>query len=186
MTSSLRTTKNSTYDTFYVRVSGPYYIDTRIGATLMPFTYNNGILDIAFIDNISSFAGTPLMDSDVGVYNLPIYKVLGGNGLITSLGKNFIRYICNWRSTLTVAPVITSNVAIYTNGIMTKIQRSSKTELNSGSVFRVNTSPPSGDLYVEGDEGVNYRTSWIFKKPLTITTIEDGVKKYITFTTTLY
>ena len=69
---------------------------------------------------------------------------------------------------------------------MTKIQRSPKSVLYSGSVVRINDSPPSGDLYIEGDDKVNYRTTWIFKKPLTITTVEDGVTKYITFTSTLY
>ena len=185
MTSHIRNVRDVVSNNVdYVRVSGPYYTDSGIGPTLIPFIYDNGVLDISDIDNFNSYSGVPLMDSDVGVYNLPLYKLLGGNGLVRSLGANFVRYIRNWRSVFTTAPV--TKVELYTNGIMTKVQRSLKSELYSGSVVRVNTAPPSGDLYIEGDDDVNYRTSWIFKKPLTITTVEDGVTKYITFTTTLY
>jgi hypothetical protein len=168
----------------YMRVSGPYYIDSSLGAMLIPFTYDNGVLDIADIDAATSYSGFPLMDNDVGLYSLPLYKLLGGTGLVHTLGPNFIRYIRNWRSTSTTQPV--TKVAIYTNGIMTKVQRSPKTIINSGSVVSISPVPPSSDAYVIGDDSVQYRTTWIFKKPLTITTVEDGVIKYITFTSTLY
>jgi hypothetical protein len=186
MTSYIRNVHNTaaTNTVDYVRVSGPYYSDSLIGSTLIPFIYDNGVLDIANIDNFNSYTGIPLMDSDLGIYTLSLYKLLGGGGLVRTLGANFIRYIRNWRSTSTTAPV--TKVELYTNAIMTKIQRSPKSVLYSGSVVRINASPPSGDLYIEGDDNVNYRTTWIFKKPLTITTVEDGVTKYITFTSTLY
>lgn len=175
---------SSTSSPDYVRVSGPYYVDTTYGSLLIPFQYNNGVLDIANIENFSSYSGTPLMDSDVNMYNLPLYKSMGGTGLVTTLGKQFINYIRRWRSTLTTSPV--TNVQLYTNGVMTKIQATGKSNLCSGSVFRVDTKPPSSDVYVVGDESVKYRTTWIFKKPLTIKTIEDGVEKYITFNSTYY
>jgi hypothetical protein len=186
MTSYVRRLQDCTsiIPTDYVRVNGPYYIDSLIGNTLIPFTYDNGVLDIADIDNFNAFNGMPLMNADIGLYNLPLYKLLGGTGLVQSLGPNFVRYICNWRSTSTIQPV--TQVRLYSGGIMTKVQRSPKTELNSGAVVRVNTLPPSSDLYTEGHDANTYRTSWIFKKPLTITTVEDGVTKYITFSSTLY
>ena len=184
MTSFVRVQNANGTGLDYVRVSGPYYIDTGIGALLIPFIYNNGVLDISNIDNFAAYSGFPLMDSDLGIYTLPLYKMLGGCGLIQSLGDNFVRYIRNWRSTTTSIPV--TKVELYTNGIMTKVQRSPKSVLYSGSVVRVNTTPPSGDFYIEGDDDVSYRTTWIFKKPLTITTVEDGVTKYITFSSTMY
>jgi hypothetical protein len=168
----------------YVRVTGPYYIDAQYGPLLIPVQYKNGVLDITNIDNFASYSGAPLMNGDIGLYNLPLYKSMGGSGLVTSLGKQFINYIRRWRSTVTTSPV--TNVELYTNGIMTKIQSSQKSNLYSGGVFRVDTKPPSSDFYVIGDESVMYRTTWIFKKPLTIKTIEDGFPKYITFNTTLY
>jgi hypothetical protein len=183
MTSCLRVLQNKPHED-YVRITGPYFIDPVYGASLIPFIYLNGVVDIANIDNFNEYNGYPLMNSDIGLYNTSFYKLVGGCGLVQSLGANFIRYICAWRSKYTKQPVI--QVKLYTNGIMTKVQRSPKTDINSGSTVRINTSPPSNHMYLEGDESVKYRTSWIFKTPLTITTLEDGDIKYITFTSTLY
>lgn len=175
---------NTKLPTEYVRVSGPYYVDTIIGNTLIPFTYDNGVLDIANIDNFNAFVGMPLMNVDIGQYNLPLYKLLGGSGLVRALGPNFVRYIKAWRSTMTAQPV--TRVELFSGGIMTKVQRSPKTILNSGAAVRIETTPPSSDLYIEGADVDDYRATWIFKKPLTITTVEDDVTKYITFSSTLY
>ena len=168
----------------YMRLTGPYYQDSLVGYTLIPFTYRNGVLDIALIDNVSGYTGAPLQDNDIGLYTLPLYKSLGGAGLVTSLGTNFLNYIKAWRSIVAGSPV--TQVSLVTNPVMIKVQRSSKSTLYSGTVYRVGTSPPSGDTYVDGDATNLYSTSWVFKKPLTIQTIENGVAQYITLTTTLY
>lgn len=185
MTSFIRSFPNERIKSLdYVRATGPYYSDTIVGYTLIPFTYENGTLDIASYDNFNAYTGVPLQDSDINIYNLFVYKMLGGEGLVTKLGPNFVRYIKAWRSTGTIAPVM--SVSLYSSGVMTKIQRSPRSHLYSGSVYRADSAPPSGDLYTEGSDVNNYRTSWVFKKPLTIQTIEDGVAKYITFNTMLY
>jgi hypothetical protein len=183
MTSCLRTLQNKPSED-YVRITGPYYIDSVLGASIIPFLYENGTLDIAHIDNFNAYSGYPLMNADIGLYNTPFYKLVGGCGLVQKLGNNFLRYICDWRTKSTKEPV--HDVKLHSNCIMTKIQRSPKTTLFSGSTVRINTSPPSSDLYLEGDDSVNYRTVWIFKTPLTIRTVEDGITKYITFASTFY
>ena len=71
MTSYIRTIHNTAATANivdYVRVTGPYYSDLGIGSTLIPFIYENGVLDIANIDNFNSYTGIPLMDSDLGIY----------------------------------------------------------------------------------------------------------------------
>jgi hypothetical protein len=184
MTSHVRMLQDMLHRVEYSRVSGPYYIDKCFGGTLIPFTYANGTLDIANIDNFNEYSGNPLLDADIGQYNLPLYKWLGGAGLVQTLGPNCVRYIRNWRSAFTSAPV--THVELYSSGIMTKVQRSSKTVLHSGTAVRVATSPPSGDLYVDGCSDVDYRCTWIFKRPITIKTVEDGTNKYITFSSRIY
>jgi hypothetical protein len=185
MTSFIRSFPNERIKSLeYVRATGPYYSDTGIGYTLFPLSYENGVLDIASFDDFNSYSGGPLQDSDINIYNLYVYKILGGEGLVTRLGPNFIRYIKAWRSTITVAPV--TSVNMYSPGVVTKIQRAPRNHLYSGAVFRTDTNPPASDLYTEGSDADNYRTTWVFKKPLTIQTVEDGVTKYITFNTMLY
>jgi hypothetical protein len=185
MTSFIRSFPNERIKSLeYVRATGPYYSDTGVGYTLIPFVYENGILDIASYDNFNAYTGVPLQDSDINIYNLFVYKMLGGEGLVTQLGPNFVRYIKAWRSTTTVAPV--TSVSLYSSGVMTKIQRAPRSQLYSGAVFRTDNNPPSSDLYTEGSDANNYRTTWVFRKPLTIQTVEDGVTKYITFNTMLY
>ena len=168
----------------YVRVTGPYYTDPQVGSTLLPLQYGNGMLEIADVDGARSYSGPPLMDAEISLYNLYLYKIMGGDSLVTELGPNFINYVKRWRSTVTVAPV--TSVSLVIPGIVTKIQRARKDALYTGSVFAVSTAPQLSDNYIDGSDENFYRTTWIFKRPLTVKTVEDGIIKYIVFNTTLY
>lgn len=170
----------------FVRVNGPYYNDSLIGYTLFPFTYENGVLDLALIDNMAVFLNSPsppLSTADSGQTNSSyLYKLLGGNGLVQSLGPNFLKYINGWQATNPQ----NSSVLIYSQGVVTKVQASPKNFLLSGKVFRSSATPPSGDGYIAGNDTNLYRTTWVFKQPLTIAVTSDGVTTYVTFSTTLY
>jgi len=165
----------------YVRLSGPYYQDVVLGSLPIPFQCLNGVLDIAHIDNFDAYSGQPLMNIDVGATNMSLCKLIGGTRVATTLGSNFLRYIRAWRPDAVGNPI-----KMVVAPIMTRVQISSKTMLNTGAVFKTTSTPPSGDNYVFGDEADSYRTLWILKTPLTISTIESGVLVYITFNTTLY
>ena len=184
MTSYTRTRIGTSKSFPYTRISGPYYIDPEKGSELLPLSYKNGVLDIADVDGARAFSNTLLMDVDVGLYNTFLYRFMGGEGLVTKLGPNFVSYIKRWRSSLTAAPV--TSVALHIPGSVTKVQRSRKDALFTGAVYSVSTRPQTSDFYIDGSEENSYRVSWVFKRPLTIRTVEDGVTKYIVFNTTLY
>lgn len=163
--------------------SGPFYNDSALDWMPFPFTYKNGLLDIALIDNfeadmITSTGKDPQIGSNE---DTRLLKLMGGSGLVNSLGPNFIRYIKAWRTGMDVG----SSVGIHVPAVMTKIQSSGKNELYTSEAYQVSTVAPSGDDFVSGDASNNFRTTWIFKSPLTITIVESGVTKYITLSSFL-
>ena len=157
------------------RIQSPCYADTSLGyTTLFPFTYSNGVLDIQYIDSFQADMVAmpnedPLTDPDVAV------QVMGGPELVRQLGANFVSYIRAWRATDAGTPV-----TIYSNGIVLKVQAIRSSFVGDES-FEVSTAPPPSDNYTMGAAANAYRANWVFKSPLTITTIEGGVKQYITF-----
>lgn len=156
----------------YVRISGPYYHNSDNGFALFPFVVADGELDIAPL-NFSEYASAPLMDTDINIHNLPLYRFLGETATVAALGPKFIRYINLWRK-----QPVDSPVTVHAPGTMTKVQASDKRALYTGAVYRITPDIPLIDI----PNG----TSWVFKSPLTITTVENGVTQYITFNTTLY
>lgn len=161
------------------RIQSACYSDSSLGyITLFPFTYANGILDIAYIDSFQADMVTtpgeePLTDPDVAI------QVLGGPELVRQLGPNFVAYIRAWR-----APDAGTPVEIFINGTVLKVQAVRNSFIGDDS-YEVSTVPPSSDNYTAGGPVNFYRANWIFKAPLTITTIEGGVKQYITFASRL-
>ena len=49
----------------------------------------------------------------------------------------------------------------------------------------ISTSPPKSDNYIAGSVATEYEAKYIFKTPLTFTTVEGGVINYFTFITSL-
>jgi hypothetical protein len=146
---------------------------------MFPFTYKNGVLDLAYTNNFENDmvltpAQAPQTEPDCSV------RVLGGTKhVVTGLGPNLIAYIRAWRN-----PDVGSPINIYVNGVVQRVQWMSTVNLTNSAVA-VSTVPPSGDEYIQADATATYKTAWVFDKPLTITTVETGVKQYITFRSTL-
>ena len=172
----------------YVRISGPYYRDVTAYLPF-PFTYNNGELDIALIDGFPQFLyGTPPITAPLSsvdgnfVNNNCLFKLMGTNGIVTSLGPTFLKYIRAWRNLSTH-----DSISIHIHPVVTKTHFSSKSVLNTGSAFKISQQPPSGDGYVIGEEENDFRTIWVFKTPMTLLIkIRGGPSEYITLNTTLY
>ena len=150
---------------------------------IFPFTYNNGTLDIALVNNFKAdYIDTPgKKPEDTSCTPVHRYRLLGGNGIVTKLGTNFINYIrAAW-----ILPE-DSSVSVFQRCIMTKVQEME--EQDDGTMFTEqgfyeSPTPPISDGYITNQE--NFGTSWIFKTPLTISIVSGGIKSYITFATTI-
>jgi hypothetical protein len=55
----------------------------------------------------------------------------------------------------------------------------------SSDEYLISSQPPSGNAYVAGNTVNRYRTTYVFKTPMTITIVESGVVQYITLRTIL-
>ena len=164
-----------------VTLTSAYYVGADEQYHLFPFTYSNGTLDIALIDNfqqayIDTSGEKPNSTSCDPAHH---YMLLGGTGVVTKLGPTFIRYIrAAWELDST------SPVSIYQPCAVTKVQEMEEPDDGSSFVqsgFYETTVPPSSDGYIVPT--FDFRTSWIFKTPLTISVVKGGVTTYITFAT---
>ena len=180
MTSILRSYATPTLTPVkFNRLESPCYADSDLAYnTLFPFSYANGVLDIMYVDSfqedmVNTTGEAPLADPDVAV------QLLGGPQLVQKLGPNFVAYIRAWRQ-----PDAGSPVAIYSNGTVQKVQ-AIRNYFVGDDAFEVSTAPPASDNYTMGAAANSYRANWIFKTPLTFTTVEGGVKQYITFASLL-
>ena len=155
----------------------PSYDDTTLGIELpFPFTYSNGVLDIQYIDDFEADMVTSTGNAPNRGPNDNAVQLLGGESLVTSLGDNFKSYIRAWKN-ITIDSG--SPIEIYIKPTVQKVQLA--LNIDDSTVFSESTVPPSGDNYTFGSEDNKYRTTWIFKTPLTFTIVESGVTKYITF-----
>jgi hypothetical protein len=185
MSSILRRTANTKSAlTKFTLVDGPCYTDSGLGiSVLFPFTYSNGVLDININPAANSFEANMI---NVITGNAPdednelLVKQMGGLGLVRALGPNFVAYIRAWRNATIDAG---SPVSVYIPGVVTKVQQAPASAMEDGGVYEVSTVAPVSDEYITGNPANNYLTSWVFKKPLTITTVEGGVLTYITLRT---
>jgi hypothetical protein len=195
MTSIVRTPSQlPTFGTKFIRIESPSYNSSTFGRKIpFPFTYNNGTLDLEFIDDFEAIKvldPDPLPDPWVPVEaRAPDKEVdvdvtlMGGKRLVQRLGPNFETYIRAWRTATIDAG---SPISIYIQPSVQKIQYTNSGADNGDEVYFVSNTPPTSDTYTIGSSINNYRTTWIFASPLTITTIEGGVTKYITLTSRLH
>jgi len=179
MSSVLRSTATPPIlPTKFHRIESPIYDDSSLTRfMLFPFTYSNGVLDIQYIDSfeadmVTSTGNPPESEPSVSV------QLMGGTSLVQSLGPNFLAYINAWRTGIDSG----SQIKIYINGVVQKV-KATYNNFVGDSVYQVTTTPPSSDDYSVGTTNDSFRTTWVFKKPLTITTVESGVTQYITFVT---
>lgn len=168
--------------TRFVKPESPYYNNGSIDV-LFPFSYSSQVLDISYEGNnfkslMVDISGNEPGDSESDT----TVRILGGPFLATSLGENFKAYIRSWReSTIDEG----SPIEIYIAPQLLRVQEASYRNISSGSSenWKISESPPASDNYISGNNANKYRTTYVFKTPLTFTIIEDGVKKYITFRT---
>jgi len=213
MSSVLRSkSATPTENSRWVNITTPSYFDeslrvgdTDLSGTLVPipYTVNNGVLDINIQDDIinSLYEQPYLFFYDQFLPATYKVKLMGGSRPITSLGPTILDFIYAFTS------ADDDTVAIHTAPVMTKIQSTYNTgdglivplgppvyglpvfgfasyTLGSGTSFGSSFEPPNAD-YISGT-GVNdnYRTSWVFKTPLTIKYTDGGYPSYWTFSTT--
>ena len=169
--------------TKFLKPQTPCYLDLNISFNRpFPFTYYNGVLDISLENNrfqeqmINQTGREPNSQSYTAV------KIMGGPKLVTALGENFKTYVRAWKSGVIDAG---SPIELYQPSQILRVQEGDINFVNADSeeVFLESTTPPTSDEF----ECMSLAPcgTYIFKTPLVFTTIESGVKKYITFFTTL-
>jgi hypothetical protein len=171
--------------TRFVKPESPCYEDSDIGEDrLFPFTYSNGILDITYEGNtfkaqMVDISGVePSSETEVAI------RILGSPRVVTGLGDNFKEYIREWRKA-TIDPA--SPIEIYIAPQVIRVQEADITDITADSdeSYRISTTAPASDNYISGSLSNGYRTTYVFKTPLTFTIVEGGTTKYITFRTVM-
>ncbi len=172
----------------FTGISGPWYNDTVAGQRqLYPFTVSKqGVLDLNIdYDDFITWFNNGNEPSSTGTSGYAAAKLLGGQQLITALGPNFKQYIRNWYTTN--SPNIDggtsgdSPITIYVNPVMTKVQLCKESMVDTDNTpFTNGTEPPSGDNFIFGTTTDSFKTSWIFKTPLTFTYLSGGEPRYVT------
>ena len=176
MTSILRRNFNK-FNTLtkFVGIETPSYCDDDCDVDLpIPFTFSNGVLDIALIDNfearmINNTGQNPNNDIDY------MASPLGRTGVVTSVGTNFQNYIYAWQndSINTSVPI-----RVFRPATVTQVQL---VEIDPDEVWGISSTPPSGDNYTIGSPANNYRSVWVFQEPLTVIYKDNSnVDQYIT------
>lgn len=171
--------------TTFTKPDSPAYYDNDLeNEMLFPFSYSDGVLDISYAGNrfkeemVDQLNRSP--DNEPGTS----IRVMGGPYLVSSLGDNFKAYIRAWRDgTIDAGSPINIHIAPQ----LLKVQEPDYDMVQSisGESYLISTKVPSGDAYVAGYETNRYRTTYVFKTPLTITIVESGIVQYITFQTIL-
>jgi len=194
MSSLLRTVATPIKDGKFDNISTLSYEDTGLSNNVpVPFTAQNGILDIALtnssVENFVNNGVNPLGEDSLDDTEYQV-KMMGGKRLITSIGPNFNTYLRKRIQGIeSLGAPYSGDLSIVVNPVMTKIQLAQPGQvqgLTFENVYGVNEYPPTSDEYVGGNETNNYYTSWVFFKPLTVrfvsTTSVTGFK-YMTFST---
>jgi hypothetical protein len=177
--------------TRFVKPESPCYdisgVDEGGLQRLFPFSYSNQVLDITYdgnnfeevmVDVTGGADNQPLSETDT------IVRVLSGPRLATSLGPNFKTYIRSWRRATIDAG---SPIEVFVAPQVLRVQEAEFDNIssNSSDSWKISTFPPASDNYIAGDTTNKYRTTYVFKTPLTFTIVESGITNYITFRTVM-
>ena len=192
MTSVLRSEQAAAKPfTKFVPIKSMVYRDSVTNrVVLIPFSYKNGVLDIAIQDGSQDLIDNGDYENTNG-HNNRMVKLMGGEGRVTSLGANFRTWLTNviddsaTELSIQVAPVMT-RVQQVVQGAHDYVWDDSSTypPLNSQYSYRESTEPPESDQYIiAGDEGNKFNSAWVFKTPITVKYKSGGVYSYATLTT---
>ncbi len=143
----------------------------------MPFTFDKttGTLDVEFVNG---FTNTTTINTNSTLYvrGQPFNDI----SLVQRLGPNFI----SWCENSSDVQADAGTVSIYERGIVVPANvLQNNLDPNSVDVMSANeTSPISFETSV-GAPADNYLSTYLFKRPLVITFLEGGVRKYKAFLT---
>jgi hypothetical protein len=169
--------------TKFIKPESPSYDNGPLDV-LFPFSYSNQVLDITYEGN--NFKSIMVDNTDREPVSEPdtLVRILSGPYLVKSLGPNFKAYIRAWRADTIDAG---SPIEIYVAPQVLRVQEADYENISSISEesFKISTSAPVSDNYITGDATNNYKTTYIFKTPLTFTIVESSIIKYITFKTAI-
>lgn len=170
--------------TIFLSPESPAYYDNNLGINILfPFTYSNGVLDISYDGNNFKQLMVDTLNESPGSETETSVRTMGGLHLVSSLGENFKAYIRAWRDGSIDAG---SPINIHIAPQVFRVQEAGPNSVHAdGESYRITSQPPSGDTYTIGSELDRYRSTYVFKTPLTFTIVESGVVRYITFRTVL-
>lgn len=156
-----------------IGVSGPLYLDTVLNYNMLfPFTYSNGLLDLVYIDNFyNNMVAIPNKEPFSSACNPPLLsRVMGGIGMVTRIGPKFTEYLNAWL-------ILSTQYKVHINASVTKVQTYLPSEIYSNVPFRISDNSPDSDTYPWGGVNDDYRTTWIFKSPLTLSYYNSTLNK---------
>jgi hypothetical protein len=169
--------------TKFMRVeSVSFYDETDDTDRLFPFICSNGLLDITYEGNNFQAQMVDVSGNSPDDETNNLCRIIGAPRLVTSLGDNFKAYIRAWRyDTIDTG----SPIELVEPSQVVRVQEGNRNNLNgsSESSYRISDKKPASDNYITGNTANAYRTSFIFKTPLTFSIVESGVTQYITFKT---
>ena len=166
-----------------------YYDENLEQDVLIPFSYNNGVLDIAIQDDsltmINAGNATGYNDYNDGGQSRMV-KLMGGEGRVTSLGSNFLTWISEYLITHGYGALI-GTPTLYVAPVMTRVQQcvttSGDAPLNNAYALQISYEKPNSDEYIlAGNEENNFFSVWVFKTPITVQFNDDGDIRYATLT----
>lgn len=165
----------------FIKLESPCYDDSNINR-LFPFIFINGMLDITYEGN--SFKATMVDITGVSPNNQTdtMIYIMGGPRLVTSIGQNFKAYIRAW---LTGTIDEGSPIGLYQPCQIIRVQEADLNNITAigSETYLISEIPPVSDFFTAGVPSNNYYTTFVFKTPLTVTFVEDGITKYLTFRT---
>ena len=168
-------------------MSPTYHDDVTDHTVLIPFTCENGVLDINIQDGSQAMIDSGDLYNETG-FSWRMVRQMGGERLVTSLGPNFLTWLDNYLEgsdyQLVIPPTMTKVQQHVTSGA----GNYGGSMLNSNYVIRytdvISGVPAPTDNYVfDGNNGNNFYTAWVFKTPLTISYNDGGDPYYMTFQT---
>jgi hypothetical protein len=183
MTSAVRSIAEVTEGlTRFQKPLTPCYDDGN-NTRLFPFTCRNGVLDITYEGNTFKSQMVDISGNSPSGEARTSIRIMGSSYLAHTLGNNFKEYIRAWRTETIDAG---SPIELYMPSQLLRVQEADVNNVNSiDNSYQISTVAPSGENYVDGNESNGYRTTYIFKTPLTFTIVEGGIKQYITFRTNM-
>ena len=184
MSSLIRTIHDTnSADSAIKSLISPSYLSTDGSIRLIPFHYNNGVLDLEFkADFPSTYSDKPRWYSS----GARVYRSMGGHSLATEVGENFKTYIRNAWQADTGSTVKVEIPAMITK-VLEVFERPTINILASPSLegfYETDTLPVANYTPNNYDDGPATSTGgYVFKTPLTFSYIKGGAKKYVVLTT---